>query len=453
LKVVKGFLFFWKEVLNIITTVFLFMVYLYCDFIKKLFSGMIDKYIKLIAAGILISVFYSYSQTPSGFRGADRSGIYKESGLLKVWPASGPSLLWETSGIGTGYSSVTVTEDAIFITGRKGDNDVLTAFTQDGKKKWEVAYGKSSDSNYPDTRGTPTFLNGRLFLVSGMGDMVCISNDGKKIWSVNYFPEYEGVTPDFGISECPLVVGNKVIGTPGGKKAAMVAFNVENGNVIWETASINDVTQYVNPLLVEYGGKKMVVTQSAEYVFAVDSNTGKLLWKFNYAAENTGPEQRFAHINTPIFSAGYLFVASGYDKVALKFKLKPDGSVPSVVWRNNDLDPCLGGAILLGDYLYGSNWETSSFGKWVCVDWKTGKTVWITDWYNKGSIIAADGMLYIFEEKTGHVGLVKPGTEKLDVVSEFKIEKGKGPYWAHPVIDKGRLFIRHGDYLAVYSIK
>jgi outer membrane protein assembly factor BamB len=414
---------------------------------------MFDMRIKLLAAVILFSGSITYTQPQYGWRGPDRSGIYKESALLKTWPSSGPSLLWEANEIGTGFSSVTVTDDAVYITGRKGDNDVLTAFTQDGKKKWEAVYGKSSDSNYPDTRGTPSFSNDRLFLVSGMGEMVCISKDGKLIWSINYFQKYEGVTPDYGISESPLVIGNKVIGTPGGKKAAMVAFNIENGNVVWETGSINDVTQYVNPLLVEYGGEKMIVTLSADFIFAVDSNTGKLIWKFNYSAENTGPEKRFAHINTPIFRDGNLFVASGYDKVALKLKLTPDGSIPTIVWKNNDMDPHVGGAILLGDYIYGSNWETNSFGKWVCVDWNTGKTMWITNWYNKGSIIADDAMIYIYEEKTGHVGLVKPGIEKLNVVSEFQVKEGTGPYWAHPVIDKGRLFVRHGDYLAVYSLK
>jgi hypothetical protein len=87
------------------------------------------------------------------------------------------------------------------------------------------------------------------------------------------------------------------------------------------------------------------------------------------------------------------------------------------------------------------------------VDWTTGKTMWITEWYNKGAIISADGMLYIIEEKTGNIGLVKPGSEKFDLVSSFTIKKGEGPYWAHPVIDKKRLFVRHGDYMAVYSIK
>ena len=393
------------------------------------------------------------AQKQYGWLGPDRSGIYKETGLLKAWPSSGPVLLWETTDIGTGYSSATSTEDAVYITGRRGENDVLSAFSQDGRKKWDVIYGKASDSNYPDSRGTATVSNEKIFLVSGMGDLVCISKEGKIIWSVNYSKKYKGVTPDFGISECPLVVGNKVIATPGGKMAAMVAFNADDGRVIWETASIDDVTQYVNPVLVEFGGKKLIVTLSAKYLFAVDSNTGRLQWKFDYMAECTAPEWRFAHINTPLFRDGFLFISSGYDKVALKLKLNPDGSAPSVTWRNNDLDPHVGGAVLLGDYVYGSNYESSSYGKWVCVDWKTGKTMWKTDWYNKGSLIAADGMLYLFEEKNGHVGLVSPGPEKLNVVSEFKVTKGNGPFWAYPVIDKGRIFLRHGAYLAVYSIK
>jgi outer membrane protein assembly factor BamB len=412
-----------------------------------------DNHKILLAALIIFSSITLKAQKPYGWLGPDRSGIYPEAGLLKVWPSNGPALLWETADIGTGFSSATVTDDAIYITGRRGENDVLSAFSQEGSKKWDLIYGKASDSNYPDSRGTATVSNGKIFLVSGIGDLVCIGKEGKIIWSVNYSKKYQGVTPDFGISECPLVVGNKVIATPGGKIAAMVAFNTDNGNVIWETASINDVTQYVNPVLVEFGGKKLIVTLSAKYVFAVDLNTGKLAWKFDYMAQCTAPEWRFAHINTPLFRDGCLFISSGYDKVALKLKLNADGSLPTVVWRNDDLDPHVGGAILLGDFVYGSNYESSSYGKWVCVNWKTGKTMWKTDWYNKGSLIAADGMLYLFEEKNGHVGLVRPGSDKLNVVSEFKITKGNGPYWAYPVIDRGRLFLRHGGYLAVYSLK
>ncbi|MBA4321286.1 MAG: alcohol dehydrogenase [Odoribacter sp.] len=407
---------------------------------------------------VLIISFISFMSVPaggqqSGWRGPLRSGIYNETGLLKSWPRNGPALLWEATGVGTGYSSVTVTNDAVYITGRKGVNDVLSSFTQNGKKNWELIYGKSSMSNYPDSRCTPTYYKGKLFLVSGQGDMVCVGKDGKIIWSVNYFQKYSAKTPMFGISESPLVVDNKVIGTPGGSKAAMVAFDIENGNVIWETPSIDEGTQYVNPLLIEEGGKKTIVTLSTGHIICADASSGKLLWKFNYEAENAEQTGRRNHINTPLYKDGFLFEANGYQQVAVKIKLNVNGAEPTLVWKNTDITPHVGGMVLIGKYIYSSTHDTNSKGRWICVDWITGKTMWTTDWHNKGSIIAADGMIYIYEEKSGYIGLVNPSGEKLDVVSSFRIIKGEGPYWAHPMIDKGRLFVRHGDYMAVYSLK
>jgi outer membrane protein assembly factor BamB len=387
------------------------------------------------------------------WRGSGRQGIYIESGLLKVWPKDGPALLWEATGIGAGYSSAIVTDDAVYLTGRKSDKDVLTSFSQTGKKNWEVIYGNSSKSNYPDSRCTPTYSGGKLFLVSGQGDMVCVGKDGKIIWSVNYFQKYSASVPMFGISESPLVVDNKVIGTPQGKKVSMVAFNVENGNVVWEAPSVKEGTQYVNPLLIEDADMKMIVTITEGKIIAVNSADGKLLWNFNYEAQNAKPTGDRNHINTPIYRDGFLFAANGYGQVAVKMMINKDGSVPSVVWKNTEFTPHVGGMVLLGNYIYGSTHDTNSKGRWICVDWTTGKTMWITDWHNKGSIISADGMLYVYEEKQGFVGLVNPSGEKLDVVSSFRITKGGGPYWSHPMINKGRLFVRHGDYLAVYSLK
>jgi len=412
-----------------------------------------NRKIGLLSIAILSSGFTLYSQTQAGWRGTDQSGIYNETGLLKTWPIPGPALLWEATGIGTGYSSVTISDNAVYITGRKGGKDILTSFSQEGKKNWELVYGNSSDSNYPDSRCTPSYSDNKIFLVSGEGDMICVGKDGKIIWTVNYFKKYKAKVPQFGISESPLIVDGKVIGTPGGSLASMVAFNLNNGNVVWESPSVKEGTQYVNPLLVEYGGIKMIVTITEGRIIAVNAESGKLLWNFNYEAQNANPTGDRNHINTPLFRDGYILAANGYEQVAVKLKINTDGSQPWLVWKNIDLTPHVGGMVLVGNYIYSSTHDTNSKGRWICVDWTTGKTMWITNWYNKGSIIAADNMLYIYEEKAGHVGLVKPGSNKLEVVSEFQIKKGSGPYWAHPVINKGRLFVRHGDYLGVFSIK
>jgi hypothetical protein len=121
--------------------------------------------------------------------------------------------------------------------------------------------------------------------------------------------------------------------------------------------------------------------------------------------------------------------------------------------KNTEINPHVGGMVLLGNYIYSTTHDNNSMGKLICVDWTTGTTMWVTTWNNKGSVIAAEGLLYFYEEKSGNVALVKPNPEKLDIISSFRVTKGSGPYWAHPVIDKGRLFLRHGDYLAAYNIK
>jgi outer membrane protein assembly factor BamB len=399
-------------------------------------------------------LFIIASAQESGWRGPGRTGIYNEPGLMKTWPSEGLSMLWEVTGIGKGYSSATVTDDAIYITGKKGDKDVLTSFSQDGKKNWEVIYGDApAEVAAPETRSTPTFYKDKIFCVSGQGEMTCVSKEGKIIWSVNYFKKYGAKTPRFGISESPLVVDDKVIGTPGGSMTSMVAFNVENGDIVWEAQPLNEGTNYVNPLLIEQNGMKLIVTLSDGHIIGVNADNGKMVWKFDYEAQNEEKRDGRAHINTPIYRDGYLFAANGYGQVSVKIKINTDGSDPELVWKNADINPHMGGMVLLGNYIYGSTHDNNAKGRWVCVDWSTGKTMWLTEWLNKGQIISLNGMLIVIEEKNGNVGLVKPGSEKFELVSSFKITVGEGPYWAHPVVDKGRLIIRHGESMAAFSLK
>jgi outer membrane protein assembly factor BamB len=108
---------------------------------------------------------------------------------------------------------------------------------------------------------------------------------------------------------------------------------------------------------------------------------------------------------------------------------------------------------LVDGFIYGSNWTSNGDGDWCCIDWKTGKVSYQVDWKSKGSIIAADGMLYLYDEKSGNVALVKPNPSTFDLVSSFKVSEGSGPYWSHPVIHNGYLFIRHGKALMVYNIR
>jgi outer membrane protein assembly factor BamB len=386
--------------------------------------------------------------------GPDRSGIYNETGLLKKWPEGGPKLLWESTGMGDGYSSATVTDNAVYVTGRKDSSDVLIALTPDGKKKWETIYGKAWLANHTGSRCTPTCYKGNIYVISGSGDIVCIGSDGKIKWAKNHYKLYDSQPIMFGISESPLVVDNIVIASPGGKKASLVAFNITDGKVVWEAEPLNQEPQYVNPKLIEYAGRKMIVTVMGTDIFAVDAKNGKIIWKVNYSAVNAATGRVMKnHAITPLFRDGNILIANGYNWVALKLRLSADGNSVETAWENRNFDPQLGGVVLVGDNIYGSNHMSKPVDEWICVDWNTGKTLWTSKWYSRGSIIAADGMLYLYEERSGHVALAKPDSSKLDIVSEFQIAKGEGPFWAHPVISNGKLFIRHGDVLMVYQIK
>jgi outer membrane protein assembly factor BamB len=309
-------------------------------------------------------------------------------------------------------------------------------------------------ANHTGSRCIPTYYNGNIFLISGSGDIVCVGLDGKIKWSKNHYTLYESKPIQFGISESPIVADNMVIASPGGKKASLVAFNINDGKVVWEAEPLIQEPQYVSPEVIEYAGKKMIVTVMGTYIFAVNVKDGKILWKVDYAAANgAAGNVRKNHAITPVYRDGYILIAEGYSWVALKLKLSVDGNSVGVVWENRNFDPQLGGVVLLGNNIYGTTHTSDPSDSWICVDWTTGKTLWTAKWYSRGSVISADKMLYLFEEKSGHIALVKPDASKLDIVSEFQITKGEGPFWAHPVINRGKLYIRHGDVLMVYQIK
>ncbi len=103
---------------------------------------------------------------------------------------------------------------------------------------------------------------------------------------------------------------------------------------------------------------------------------------------------------------------------------------------------------------YGSNWKSNAAGDWVCLDWNTGQTVYEQSWQgNKGPVIFANGMLYCYDEDTGHAALVKASREKFEPVGTFQVTRGDGKFWAHPSIADGRLYLRHGEFLMAYDIE
>jgi outer membrane protein assembly factor BamB len=408
----------------------------------------------------LLSAQLVSAQTFSEWRQENRTGVSSETGLLQSWPESGPELLWLNEDLPKGWSSVSFGDESIFVTGNEGNSDVLLSLDMEGNIKWKTIFGRAWTDSYPDSRCTPTVDGNRVYVSSGFGDLACIeAASGRIIWSNTASETYKGTYGPWGIAESLIINGDELYYTPGGPETTTIALNKHHGELIWKSESLNDRPGYVSPLKYEYGGKSYLVNVSARYVFAVDLADGTIAWSLDHLQINS--EKSFAvwedapaiKCVTPLYHNGQIYVTGGYDHGSFMLDLSKNGDAVTIAWTDSVMDVHHGGVVLLDGYLYAANWINNSNGNWCCLDWETGKKMYEEHWNCKGSVIAAEDMLYIYDEKRGNVGLVKATPEGFELTSTFRIREGSGPHWAHPVIHQGRLYIRHGNALMAYNIK
>jgi len=406
---------------------------------------------------LLVTSFILLLWNPEGkisqWRGPARDGIYPETGLLKKWPAEGPTLKFQIESIGKGLSQPIVFKNVIYITGLKSDTlDVISAFNMDGKLLWEKSYSHAWIRTYPESRGTPTIENDRIYLVGGMGDLVCLGTKrGEEIWRKEPLKEFEGKNMHWGNVESVLLTDEAALYVTGGDQTTLVAYHKKTGELLWKSKSMGGSKSYASSSLVEWAGMKIVLVQTSNDLIGIDAANGNVLWSHNTIQYHTEKGKGEA-ANTPLFYKGGIFITYGNQQPAMLFQISDDGKSISLKWKNDLLDTHHGGLVLLNGAIYGSTMLDNTRGNWASVDWESGKTNWEKAWFTKGSVISADGMLYFYEEKGGHVALVNPDTADLNLISTFQVKGGEGPHWAHPSIYNKMLLIRHGSVLLVYDI-
>lgn len=394
------------------------------------------------------------------FRGPFRNGFSPETGLLKQWPEAGPPKVWTVSGVGGGYSSVSVVDGVIYGTGSKGGKDHIWARDEaTGAEKWSTPFADSKRVGYGEgPRSTPTYANGKVYAVSPGGELACLNAaDGVIVWRKNYVSDYDGGVQSWGYSESVLVDEGKVIGTPCSDQAAMVAWDANTGKEVWVAkvpnpggaggyasavkATVGNVPMYIN-LLGQSGG-----------VVGVHAKTGKVLWKYTKIMNGT------ANIPSPVVKGNLVFASTGYGAGAALLRLTASAAGVTAqevkFYRGGELQNHHGGMVLVGDYVYLGNQHNQ--GKPACVELKTGKILWSENSPFRGdgsaATAAADGMLY-FRYQNGVVALIAANPKEFTPVSSFKIPEPSGkPSWPHPAIANGKLFLRDQDKLHCYDLK
>ncbi len=384
------------------------------------------------------------------FNGPNGDNLSPDTGLLTAWPKEGPKLLWTAKDIGAGFSSVSLAGGRIYTGGDRGEQTVITALDLDGKIVWQKPNGKAWTADPAGLRSTPTVDGDRVYDESPLGEIACLSaKDGKSIWRLNILKKFAANNIVWGLSESLWIDGDHVICCPGGPQTAVVALDKKTGEVAWKSPSDGGAAAaYASPVVIEYGGLRIVLTMNAKGLLGVDADTGALLFSYPHATSYN------VNALMPIFHDGRIFISSGYGAGAELLTLSVDGKKATVkqTWQSKDLDNHHGGVILLDGYLYGAAFKGGT-GAWVCLDWKDGKTIYRAPGVGKGSLTCAEGMLYTYSEN-GKMGLVRATPKGHEVISQFHIPQGgQGPTWAHPVVCGGRLYLRHGNFLYAYDVK
>lgn len=396
------------------------------------------------------------------FRGADRTSVSSETDLLDSWPTNGPKLLWTAEGAGRGYASPAVSKGRIYTLGdgpstAQDLDEYLTCFSaEDGKQLWKSKTGPAwneGQSKWQGSRSTPTVDGDFVYVLTPHGVLHCVkSSDGSSVWKRDLMQQFNGKKKDgWGYSESPLIDGNKVLCTPGGSKATVVALEKTTGEEIWRCARPDDVGAGHSSIVIsQVGGQKVYVQNTGGGPMGF-SESGELLWEYD-----VNPPTAF--IPTPVIKDDYVFSVGGYGLggALLQQIAGQDGSVTvkEIYEPKSELGNKHGGVILLGDNLFGGKEENAII---YCADLMTGEVKWEGrgSGKNSTSVISADGKLFI-RFANGLVALAKADpNEEYKEISTFTTP-GSGnsgqPSWAHPVIANGKLLLREGDAILCYLI-
>ena len=382
------------------------------------------------------------------FLGPDRNNRSREKGLLAKWPDGGPKRAKTITGLGVGFSNISIADGVLYTMGNHGQREVVLAFNlESGKSLWEFDNAAAYHNGYGDgPRSTPTIDGERLYALGGTGELVCLDRrSGTKIWQKNIVKEFKAGVPNWGICESVLIDGDRLICTPGGRDATMVALDKKTGEVAWKAAvPQNDPAAYASPILVDVGGVKQFAQLTARGTIGIRASDGKFLWRDDSAANGT------ANCSAPVADGNMVVSASGYGKGGSMVELSSSGGETSCrfAWHSNDLAVHHGGLVLYEGHVYAAADQALN-----CIELTTGKVKWKDRSVGKGSLTFADGRLIVRSEG-GPVALVEATPAGYRELGQFQQpERSGSSAWTYPVVAGGKLFLRDQDKLLIYDVK
>ena len=373
------------------------------------------------------------------FLGPTANAMSAETLTSKDWTAKPPTLLWKVDLSDDGYAGPSVANGRVFVIDHQGANEIVRALDfQTGAEVWHYSYADTDKANWGFGRSTPTVDSGKVYVLSRLGIITCLEEKtGTLIWKRDLMADFAGHRPGWDLAASPFIDQQKLILSPGGADAAVVALDKTTGATIWKGGG-SDVPGYATPVLATINNKRQYVMFTIKGVMGVDTESGEKLWSYPWI---TGADVNAA---TPIVIGNTVFITTAYGHGAALLDITQNP--PSLIWHKTVVQACFTRPIYADGYIY----TTTDGNHLMCVDAKTGEIKWRQAGFESGGLIGIDGMLIVGDGKTGDFALIKMTPESYQEVG--RITPLGGQSWTAPIIANGKLLVRNTKALACLNL-
>lgn len=405
-----------------------------------------DRWCGLLLAGLLAAAGAARGAEPAGewpwYRGPSWSGISRETGLLKTWPAAGPRVIWKAP-LGEGYSGISVAGGRVYTMYARGDDEFVACLdAATGKQIWRVR----TDANRFDDQGsgprsTPTVDGDVVFALGARAVLHALKAEtGETVWMKDLKVEFGAKVPRWGASTSPLVEGDLLLLDVGGRPGnSIVALDKRSGRVRW--TSHTDKAGYSTPLAITVRGVRQILFFTGSSLISVSPEDGEVLWSV--------PWKTSWDVNAamPVFvPPDKVFISSSYDVGAALFRVKNDDGEVAVeeIWKSRVMKNHFNSSIHYGGHLYGFD-----NGTLKCIDANTGEEKWGQRGFAKGSLLLADGHLIVLSEH-GLLALAEATPDGYREKGRVQILEGRT--WTMPSLARGKLFLRNREEMVALDV-
>lgn len=365
------------------------------------------------------------------FRGPDRNGIYPQDDFSAA-KLSSQAVLWKKN-IGRGYSAPSVFQDKLFILGHEEPFDIVRCLNaKNGNQIWEFKYRTTKGRDYPGSRSSPTYDEGKVYTLGRSGNLFCLdASNGKKIWSQD-ITKLGAQNLKWNFAGSVLISGDLAIINAA---ESGIAFDKNTGKIKW--ISSPGLASYATPVKFTFKGTDYLAIFSGSNLYAVELKTGKKLWSTEWI------NRWNVNASDPLIFDNKVFISTGYGKGCALYDFS-SGS-PKQLWANKAINSHFHSSIYYKNMIFGPNGDAgnSRTSAFRCVNPKNGQVVWEERLGYAGFILADDK--FILCNESGEVIIFKASTSSFNEISSAFFDAGQ--YWTAPVLSRGLLYIRSNEGL------